>query len=264
MLTTRPELRLDSARPTVEQLAARLASMWMPDETVLYIGLAGTSLSTRVTAYYRTPLGARSPHAGGWPLKTLSLLPRLYVHFAAAPAPAEEEDRLASAFVGGVDAEAAACTVDPGLPLPFANLRSPRGRAKRHGITGAREPRAEGLRQTGNLAVVASARPAAYRVTTNPSSRDAFRLNVTAGDLKAGQVRVTREPKRALGLPMERTAVDILLRGRPLRVAWDPRFDDDQERSGLLRIGRDAARTLIGQPCALTLQVGEDGALVLD
>lgn len=33
--------------------------------------------------YYNTPLGARKPHAGGWPLKTLENLDELCVHYAA-------------------------------------------------------------------------------------------------------------------------------------------------------------------------------------
>ncbi len=77
LLAARPELRLDGARPTRDKLATRLAAMWLPSETVLYVGLASASTSSRVAAYYRTPLGARSPRAGGWPLKTLSMLANL-------------------------------------------------------------------------------------------------------------------------------------------------------------------------------------------
>jgi hypothetical protein len=66
LLAARPELRLEASRPTVAMLADRLAGSWLPDETVLYIGLAGTSVGRRVGQYYSTPLGARSPHSGGW------------------------------------------------------------------------------------------------------------------------------------------------------------------------------------------------------
>ena len=60
LLHVRPELRLDGARPTVGTLSKRLAACWLPDETVLYIGLAGTSLQRRVGQYYTTPLSARA------------------------------------------------------------------------------------------------------------------------------------------------------------------------------------------------------------
>ncbi len=41
LLAACPELAVEGQRPTVEMLAARLASMWCPGEIVLYIGLAG-------------------------------------------------------------------------------------------------------------------------------------------------------------------------------------------------------------------------------
>src|SRR5262249_30557390 len=79
LLAVRPELTLDDARPTREQLFQRLAGFWFPDEVVVYIGLAGPrknspvqgEVAKRVREYYTTPLGANGPHAGGWPLKTL-------------------------------------------------------------------------------------------------------------------------------------------------------------------------------------------------
>jgi hypothetical protein len=75
-------------------------------------------------------------------LKTLSILSDLHVHYAATDDPAVAEAQLAAAFMAAVSAEEASLTVDPDLPLPFANLRAPRGRGRRHGITGAREYKA--------------------------------------------------------------------------------------------------------------------------
>src|SRR5438105_3398685 len=46
-------------------VAERVSSFWIPDEVVLYVGLAGSSLGRRLARYYATALGARSPHAGG-------------------------------------------------------------------------------------------------------------------------------------------------------------------------------------------------------
>lgn len=140
LLRVRPELRLDGARPTVATLAERLAGCWLP-ETVLYIGLTGTSLQRRVGQYYTTPLGARRPHAGGWFLKTLSNLDELTVHYAAAVDPAAAERELLQAFIDGVDSAGCDELHDPTCPYPFANLVGPTGVRKAHGITGAREPR---------------------------------------------------------------------------------------------------------------------------
>src|SRR3954465_6080296 len=48
LLDVRPALRLDGHRPSLSELSARLASCWLADEVVAYIGLAGTSLADRV------------------------------------------------------------------------------------------------------------------------------------------------------------------------------------------------------------------------
>jgi hypothetical protein len=141
LLRARPALRLDASRPSGAILAERLAASWLPNETVLYIGLAGTSVGRRVSQYYSTPLGARSPHAGGWFLKTLSNLDDLTVHYAAAPDPALAERTLLQAFVDGVDDIARKGLHDPVCLYPFANLVGPTGVRKAHGITGACAPR---------------------------------------------------------------------------------------------------------------------------
>lgn len=114
--------------------------MWLGDEVVVYIGLAGTSLRRRVGDYYKTPLGARPPHAGGWPLKTLSVLDQLRVHFAPCADPDDAEHAMLEAFQNAVSAGSRAALHDPTSPLPFANLEWGPGQRKRHGITGAREP----------------------------------------------------------------------------------------------------------------------------
>ncbi|OBJ86648.1 hypothetical protein [Mycobacterium asiaticum] len=140
LLDVRPELLLDGRRPDTVTLADRLASMWLADETVLYIGLAGTSVAKRVRQYYKTPLGARKPHAGGWPLKTLANLDQLWVHYARCASVDAAERAMLDTFASGVSASARAALCDPDVPLPFANLTVPRGARKRHGISGAREP----------------------------------------------------------------------------------------------------------------------------
>jgi hypothetical protein len=137
LLDVRPELRLDGVRPSAEELAARLSAFWMDDEVVLYVGLAGTSLQKRAGQYYRTPLGARSPHAGGWWLKALALLDQLWVHYAATPDDAEAELAMLQHFAGAVSSASRDQLPDSGNVAPFANLRTGRGNVKAHGITGA-------------------------------------------------------------------------------------------------------------------------------
>lgn len=139
LLDRRPELKLDGSRPTSGELADRIASMWLPDEPVIYIGKA-TSIAARVGQYYTTTLGARSPHAGGWPLKVLSNLDSFTVHWATTPMPELAEQKALAAFVQGVSSTTRSRLWDPQHPYPFANLEGPGGR-KRHGIQRARPSR---------------------------------------------------------------------------------------------------------------------------
>lgn len=136
-LQVRPELRLDGHRPSASELAGRLRGFWLPDEVVVYIGLAGTSVRRRVGQYYRTPLGARRPHAGGHFIKTLENVASLWVHYAAVNDPEAAERAMLAAFVAGASGRARSVLLDPTLPIPFANLEFPRGRRKRHGVTGS-------------------------------------------------------------------------------------------------------------------------------
>jgi len=140
-LRVRPELRLDGKRPSEEELIERLASFWLPDEPVLYIGLTRRSLRKRVNEYYKTPLGARKPHAGGHFLKTLGSIDGLFVHSSACASPAAAEDSMLEAFCSGISASSRQRIRDPDHPFPFANLEWPQGTRKRHGLTGTKEPR---------------------------------------------------------------------------------------------------------------------------
>jgi hypothetical protein len=114
-----------------------LAEFWLPDEVVVYVGLA-TSLRSRVGGYYRTPLGARRPHAGGHFLKTLSNLTDLFVHYAPTDEPDDCEQKMLKRFCENVSAATKALLRDPNRPFPFANLEHPPGTRKLHGLTGTR------------------------------------------------------------------------------------------------------------------------------
>lgn len=66
---------------------------------------------------------------------------------------------------------------------------------------------------------------------------------VTQNDRERGIVRIPARAKWLL--PAERTRLVVILRDERLHdVRWDPRLGPDQERSGVLGVGRDAAFTL--------------------
>jgi hypothetical protein len=130
----RPETSLDGRVTTAAALQSRLETFWFHDEVILYVGLAGQPLRTRVRQYYTTPLGARKPHAGGWWLKTLSVLEDLWVHYAPTPDSKTTERTMLKAFADQVPAAARAGLHDPDRVAPFANLRCWDNAVKRHGI----------------------------------------------------------------------------------------------------------------------------------
>jgi hypothetical protein len=124
-LELRPELLLDGRHPTPKQLSVRMAGLWLPDEVVLYIGIASGTLGSRVGGYYSTVLGKRSPHAGGRYLKTLSVLDHLHVHYALHPGPKpvleDLEAEMLRSFIVGASKPTCAALHDAVHPFPFAN-----------------------------------------------------------------------------------------------------------------------------------------------
>lgn len=141
LLAARPDMTVGGQLADSRALAAALTAMWPHGETVLYIGLAGTSVSNRVGQYYATPLGARAPHAGGWPIKMLADPGTLHVHVAAVDPPNGAEDAALRAFMESVSADSRAALSDPQLPLPFANLQLTNGLRMHHLIRRATAPR---------------------------------------------------------------------------------------------------------------------------
>lgn len=139
---------MDGARPTARQLATRLGEFWFPDETILYIGLADARnrlpadghLAYRVHEYVKTRIGAKSPHAGGWPLKTLACLGEVYVHYAYCGDVELAEQRCLQRFADHVSPSTLAFLRDSVRVMPFANLEFPKCNRKAHGIERARGP----------------------------------------------------------------------------------------------------------------------------
>ena len=130
-----PTLHLDSARPTSRALAARLASFWLPTQTVLYIGATTVSIGGRVAAMEQTVLGDRRPYSGGHWLKMLRLPASTRVWWAATSAVEEYEDAMLAAFESGVTAAERLVLPDRDVILPCANLRRPTGERKATGIS---------------------------------------------------------------------------------------------------------------------------------
>lgn len=130
-----PGMRIDGNIPTGEDIAQRLSKFWLPKETILYIGKAGSSLRKRVNQYYMTKLGKKSPHAGGHWLKTLSNLYDLSIYWSASEKidALELEEELLGKFVESIDYKSE--LYDANHPFPFANLEYPKGKRKMHGIS---------------------------------------------------------------------------------------------------------------------------------
>lgn len=116
-------LTVDGNQPSVTSLAERLKRFWWPDRRVVYIGLAGTSVSARVAQYYRTPLGDRRPHAGGHWLKTLRDYGTSTVWYSSALDPFSTERELLDVF----RSQGPRLITDTGYPLPTSSTRAARG-----------------------------------------------------------------------------------------------------------------------------------------
>lgn len=263
LLLRRPGLLLDGRRPSWEQLAERMSSMWIKDETILYVGLAGTSVARRVAQYYRTPLGAERPHAGGWPLKVLTDLNNLWVHFAPCAAPADAERTLLQVFASRVSPDSRAALHDTQLAIPFANLMMPGGPRKRHGITGARGPTQTSTHLSGldQQVVESDARPTAARAPAAMDQAGATQ-RVTDADLRRGAIRIPSTAKSLF--PAGKQPVEVVLRGAALRARWDPRNGPDRSRSGVLRIGAGLLETLVAPNEQLTIVAHDNGSITLE
>jgi hypothetical protein len=233
-----PGLTLDGEPTTAVALTRRLSAFWLPDEVVLYIGLAGQPLRNRVGQYYNTPLGARRPHKGGWWLKTLSVLPKLWVHYAPTAQFAGAEQDAMAVFADGVSTDAGSSLHDSERVMPFANLEFPPGTRKRHGIRGA----------TVGDAPAPPAMPERTSPTTTPSTPAAPALasagsgtgrtqRVTAKDIEAGRIRIPQDGTKRL-FPREKQNVEVSLRGNAVTARWDPKYGPDRERSGVIAVGR--------------------------
>lgn len=244
LLSVRPEAAIDGVAADPHSLIQRLQEMWVPGEPVVYIGLAGSSVRQRVNQFYSTRIGARAPHAGGWPVKMIDQVTApLWIHFAATQDFDRVEVAMIDRYVRGVPKDVAAKLVDPSSPLPFANLTFPHGRRKRHGMSGVKAPRAVGNRsvpgrEAQRVVSLAARGTNTAAVRSQPDGRRRRTQNITAPDIEAGQVRIPAVSKDVF--PTERGDVEVLIAGESHIVRWDPRTVGN--RSGILRLGVAAMR----------------------
>lgn len=257
LLDVRSEARVDGQPADAKLLSARLAQMWVPGHPIVYIGLAGTSVRARVKQFYSTAIGARAPHAGGWPVKMIDSS-KLWVHYGASSDPDATELAMIQAFVDSVPPQVRSRLVDPVLPLPFANLAVPRGPRKRHGLSGVKESRKAPSRRDQKLE---RPRPYVAEVIATPVTpvRSGTRStqNVTAGDITRGSLRVPKTSKDIF--PSESASIRVNLGDQWYVAAWNPRVGVAQERSGTIYLGKGALEGVVpvGRPRRIT--ASDDG-----
>lgn len=259
-----PELTLDGrASPTRDAFTDRVRSYWLPDECVLYIGLAGQPLRRRVRQYYRTPLGAARPHKGGWWLKLLSVLDGTCVHYATTPEFKDAEEVMLRDFSANVSARSRAALPTGTAVMPFANLRDGEWRRRAHGIGNATAANFPASR-LGPRRLAPSTGSSAQSAPVAPSiSRPHHRSQtVTEKDIGAGQIRIPRGATKTI-LPQGRQDIELALRDRQLTCRWDPRYGPP-ERSGVIRVGRATAHELLHVGDILRVSVAPDGTVRLD
>jgi transcription elongation factor GreA len=122
-LNRAPDLRLDGKRPTVAELQSRLASFWLPDQMIVFIGSSQKSVGARLAGMYKTPLGERRPQPTGYWLQTLKDLNKVRIWWAPATDPELYEDTLLEAFLKAAG------------QMPYAVLTRPGGKGREHGLT---------------------------------------------------------------------------------------------------------------------------------
>ncbi|PPG05277.1 hypothetical protein C5E06_02725 [Pseudoclavibacter sp. RFBI5] len=238
LLQRHPSAAIDARPADPSSMAQRLEQMRPAGEPALYIGRANSSVLRRMAQFYSTEIGARQPHGGGWPIKMLGE-DTLWVHYGTASDPKTAEVKMVEHFIDSLPADARSALIDPALPLPFANLEFPkdapsarRGQVKKHGLRYVKDGKT----------VAASSRNAvphlpAVRVDSPTPGREPGSVstqNVTAVDLRTGQLRFARAAKRLF--PSARAAVTVRLGNECITASWNPRSDETRERSGVLRL----------------------------
>lgn len=185
-----PTLLVDGERPTGKGLAARLAAWWLPGETIVYVGSA-KSMSRRIDALVRTPLGDARPNPAGQWVKALRGFDAARIWWAATGAAEEYEDAVLEAFAAAVPATATAGLPNASLVLPFANRRRPGGDVRADGVTGSTaEP-------TAPVEAAPAAGTGTRKRAADLSEADLGRLNDQLQRLACGEPALQITPSQA-------------------------------------------------------------------
>ena len=218
-----PDLRLDGKRPTVAELQTRLASYWLPDQAILFIGSSQKSVAARLAGMHKTPLGERRPQAAGYWLKVLRDLSKARIWWAPSTDPELYEDTLVEQFMKTAGS------------LPFAVLSAPSGQRRDHGLTGAlkAEPIAAPMRAT-KVTVLPDANAEEMEATAAPVTRRPAalskparpaRLRAAAGTSaaarKKAEIRATTGPS-AIETPVVRRSSKAAAAAAAARGQADP------------------------------------------
>ncbi|MEI7962058.1 MAG: hypothetical protein WCI04_07015 [archaeon] len=140
-----PDFKVDGITANLKIVKNRLTNFWLPDESILYIGKAPTriskkgiksGISKRVSEYYKTKIGNRSPHSGGQWIKALKDLNTFTVYYGCCNKPAETESKMLEFFMSNVSKSTLSKLHDKDLPIPFANLKF--SIDKKHGLENQR------------------------------------------------------------------------------------------------------------------------------
>ncbi|WP_345471359.1 hypothetical protein QMQ05_15140 [Glutamicibacter ectropisis] len=227
LLSACPKASVDGVLATPSTLADRIGRFWIPNEPLLYIGMASTSIRSRVEQYYSTELGARAPHAGGWWLKTLESLDQLYVHFASCDDVSSREQTMLAAFAASVEPERRRQLFDVDRVAPFANVDIGNGQRKRHGLLNCKVSAHSTPSDTSMEPDDAS--PAELWVHSQP---------VTDKDRTRSFLRIPAESKHAF--PSVAAQLQVVLDDVQVDVRWRP----NGTRSGTLYVGVEYMRGL--------------------
>ncbi|WP_347110161.1 hypothetical protein AAHB33_05540 [Paenarthrobacter sp. S56] len=260
-----PNPTVDGMAASDEELAARIRAFWIPETPVLYIGLAGTSVQTRVKQYYSTIIGKRSPHAGGWWLKTMAELDDLYVHFAVASDPDVAESKLLNTFAGTVPASVKETLHDKERIAPFANVDAQRGLRKRHGLQGVKVTRSstESNRDPALGRKVSSTRTEAHALKRDDETAHQGGVRVesqviTSRDRTRSNLRIPSRSKFAL--PASDGYVNVIVQGELIQARWRV----NGSRSGTIGLGNDIMRAIGTTDQSVWLRVSSDSLVVED
>lgn len=237
LLSICPRISVDGALATPSKLADRIGRFWIPNEPVLYIGMAGTSIRARVGQYYSTKLGARAPHAGGWWLRTLESLDQLYVHFATCDDASTREQSMFAAFAASIDPVHRSQLFDAERVAPFANVDVAKGVYKRHGLSNFKvleqavpiDIVAKPIEQTSAVPRTIDASAVELKVQSQP---------VADKDRTRSYIRIPASSKHAF--PDMAAYIKVLLDGVMIDAPWRP----NGFRSGTLGVGVDYMRGL--------------------